>query len=302
MTISDHHEELHDDDIPVGRVLSRREVLSLLGGGLGGLVLGGCSLSQLVVNMPNNNTTIITPNGTAAAAQVGSSVATVGCVVRPAMTEGPYFVDAMLNRTDVRADTATGAISAGIPLNLIFRVYEVSDSACIPFQNVQIDIWHCDALGVYSGFQDNSANFNTVDQNFLRGYQTTDASGTAQFTTIYPGWYEGRAVHIHFKLRTDAAADTGYEFTSQLFFDDTLSDQVFTLAPYSAKGANRSTRNSNDGIFQNGGDQLTLALSPQGEGYAAVFEIALDTSQPAASGEMGGPGQPPADGQRPPRP
>src|SRR6187549_2185024 len=102
MTTSAHHEELHDDDIPVGRILSRREVLSLLGGSLGGLVLGGCSLSQLVVNLPNN-TTIVTPNGTAA-----SSAATIGCVVRPAMTEGPYFVDAMLNRSDVRTDTATG--------------------------------------------------------------------------------------------------------------------------------------------------------------------------------------------------
>jgi hypothetical protein len=94
---------------------------------------------------------------------------------------------------------------------------------------------------------------------FLRGYQVTDANGTAQFTTIYPGWYQGRAVHLHFKIRTSAASAAAHEFTSQLYFDDGLTDQVYARAPYASKGAGR-LRNAGDGIYQSGGDQLLLAL------------------------------------------
>ena len=117
------------------------------------------------------------------------------CVVRPELTEGPYFVDEKINRSDIRTDTTTNAVSAGVPLVLTFLVSQIGSSACTPLQGAQVDIWHCDALGVYSDVSGNSGNF-------LRGYQVTDANGQAQFTTIYPGWYRGRAVHIHFKIRT----------------------------------------------------------------------------------------------------
>jgi protocatechuate 3,4-dioxygenase beta subunit len=101
----------------------------------------------------------------------------------------------------------------------------------------------------------------------------TDAAGKAQFTTIYPGYYAGRTVHIHFKVRTEQSGRT-FDFTSQLFFDDTFSDQVFTRAPYNAKGP-RGTRNANDGIYRNGGDQLLLDVKPSGSGYAVTFGIGL---------------------------
>jgi protocatechuate 3,4-dioxygenase beta subunit len=120
---------------------------------------------------------------------------------------------------------------------------------------------------VYSDATD--IGFNPRGQRFLRGFQLTDASGLAQFTTIYPGWYAGRAVHIHFKIRTGGA-----QFTSQLYFDESLTDQVHTQAPYNGKGR-RNTLNTQDGIFQGGGSQLVLAAAPEGSGYGATFDIAL---------------------------
>jgi protocatechuate 3,4-dioxygenase beta subunit len=108
----------------------------------------------------------------------------------------------------------------------------------------------------------------------LRGYQVTDADGGCEFLTIYPGWYQGRTVHIHFKIRTELNASPSFEFTSQLFFDDSFTDQVYLKQPYLAKGI-RSTRNNNDGIYQQGGSQLMLAVQPSGDGYAATFDIGL---------------------------
>jgi protocatechuate 3,4-dioxygenase beta subunit len=154
--------------------------------------------------------------------------------VRPALTEGPYFVDEMINRSDIRSDPSDGSIKEGTPLNLTLYVSQINGSGCTPLAGAQVDVWHCDAAGVYSDASD--PGFNTKGQKFLRGYQVTDANGMAKFTTIYPGWYQGRAVHIHFKIRTDPSSASGYEFTSQWFFDETLTDQVHAQQPYAAKG------------------------------------------------------------------
>lgn len=102
----------------------------------------------------------------------------------------------------------------------------------------------------------------------------TGADGVARFTTIYPGWYQGRTVHIHFKVRSGADDDANYEFTSQFFFDDALSDVVFQNEPYSSKGE-RGTRNSNDGIYQESGDQLLLDVESAESGYSATFEVGM---------------------------
>jgi protocatechuate 3,4-dioxygenase beta subunit len=143
---------------------------------------------------------------------------------------------------------------------------------CTPLSGVTVDVWHCDALGVYSDASD--PGFNTKGQKFLRGYQVTDANGAAQFTTIYPGWYQGRAVHIHFKIRTDPDSETGYEFTSQLFFDESTTDQVHVQTPYAQKGY-RTLKNEGDGIYQQSGGQTMLPLTQDGQGYAGTFDIAL---------------------------
>jgi protocatechuate 3,4-dioxygenase beta subunit len=247
---------MKNDDEQVGLILSRRDALKVLGIGSAAF-LAACGPSISNTSQPLSASSL--PDST------GNSLPS--CIVRPAMTEGPYFVDEMLNRSDVRSDPSDGTLKPGLPLSLKFNILKVGDTACSQLPGAQVDVWHCDALGVYSDAQDPS--FNTKGRKFLRGYQTTDSNGLAQFTTIYPGWYQGRTVHIHFKIRIKA-----YEFTSQLFFDDTLTDQVFTQMPYSRKGP-RSVRNADDGIYQNGGGQLLLNVTPGKDLYSTGFNIGL---------------------------
>jgi protocatechuate 3,4-dioxygenase beta subunit len=203
----------------------------------------------------------------------GTAVALPSCVVRPALTEGPYFVDEKLNRADIRSDPATGTVRPGLPLALTFLVSRVSGGACTALPNATVDVWHCDALGVYSDASDPS--FNTKGQKFLRGFQATDAGGKAAFTTIYPGWYQGRAVHIHFKIRTTAANGQVSDFTSQVFLPEDLNDQVLSQAPYAQKNVSGRLRNERDGIFQGSGGKLTLAPAKSADGYAATFDVGL---------------------------
>lgn len=194
------------------------------------------------------------------------------CIVRPEQTEGPYFVDARLHRSDIRSDPTDGRIKAGIPLMLTLQVMRLNANGCFPLPDALVDIWQCDAEGVYSDVRD--PGFNTRGQKFLRGYQVTNAQGEAGFLTIYPGWYPIRTVHIHFKIRTDAIAGRTYEFTSQLYFPDELTDRVHTALPYSSKGRRR-VRNLRDFIFRDGGDQLLLQPWETNDGYAATFPIGL---------------------------
>ena len=253
--------DLFDDDAPIGRLLSRREAPAVFGSSAGAALLAACVPS------------VLSSPGAATASPSGSAAAILpSCIVRPALTDGPYFVDEKLNRSDIRSDPATGAVRPGVLLGLSFAVSRVSGSACTPLAGALVDIWHCDALGVYSDVND--PHGSTLGQKFLRGYQVTDANGSAAFTTVYPGWYSGRTVHIHFKIRTDPTAASGTEFTSQLFFEDALTDVVHRRDPYASKGL-RDTRNAADGIFGGSGGQLTLAPTQQGDGYAATFEIGV---------------------------
>lgn len=137
-----------------------------------------------------------------------------------------------------------------------------------------MDVWQSDADSIYSGVLDFNGRFDTRGKQFLRGYQVTDADGSARFVTVYPGWYPGRTVHIHFKIRTDPAARAGHEFTTQLYFDDAVTDRVLAQAPYAGKGPGR-TRNTQDGIFRNGGEQLIVRLENDAQGYAGTFDIGL---------------------------
>jgi len=255
-------QRIDNDDAPIGRILNRREVLALLGGS-GAALLAACAPGVLAKPSPTAQPTSAAATTAAAAASPATTLPS--CIVRPAVTEGPYFVDEKLNRSDIRSDPASGAVKAGAPLALTFLVSRVTGSACAALSGATVDIWHCDALGVYSDATDPS--FNTKGQKFLRGYQTTNASGQVQFTTIYPGWYQGRAVHIHFKIRT-----TTSEFTSQLFFEDALNTQVFAQSPYSQKGTQGIMRNAADGIYNS---QLLLSVTKSGNAYAATFDIGL---------------------------
>ena len=245
---------MDNDDLPVGRVMTRREVLALLG--VAGVAVASRSLGQTG----------------AGGTETSGGGEYPSCIVTPELTEGPYFVDENLDRSDLRSDTETGEVKEGAPLVLALRVFEIG-GGCEPLANAQVDVWHCDALGVYSDVRDRS--FDTTGQNWLRGYQVTDDDGTVRFTTVYPGWYRGRAVHIHFKVRGELAGES-VEFTSQFFFDEDVTDVVHAREPYASKGY-RTLLNERDGIFQRGGEQLLLAPTASSDGYTASFDIGLYT-------------------------
>jgi protocatechuate 3,4-dioxygenase beta subunit len=242
--------------------LSRREVL---GGLVVGAVLLGCRRAR------RSREPHVSSLATAHAAGI------LSCVVRPEQTEGPYFVDERLNRSDIRLDPSDGSVKPGVPLRVAFHVSRISGTSCSPLIGAIVDVWQCDALGVYSDVQDMNAGFDTRGTKFLRGYQTTDENGIAEFVTIYPGWYPGRTVHIHFKIRSDPAARRAQEFISQLYFEESITDQVHKQIPYNHKGY-RVTNNEKDFIFRRGGKQLIPTLTKDGLGYAAEFEIGLQLS------------------------
>ncbi|MGZ8156329.1 MAG: intradiol ring-cleavage dioxygenase [Burkholderiales bacterium] len=195
------------------------------------------------------------------------------CTVRPAQTEGPFFVDGKLERSDIRPDPARRTVKPGTPLRLAFNVATVSANGCVPLPGAQVHLWQCDAAGAYSGVRDGIAD--TRGQQFLRGFQVTDADGVARFLTVYPGWYPGRAAHVHFKVRHASAPGRAQEFTSQIYFDDAVTDAVHALSPYAARGK-RDTRNADDYLYMRGGGrQLTVALAQEGASYAGTFDIGL---------------------------
>lgn len=196
------------------------------------------------------------------------------CVVRPEQTAGPYYVDTRLNRSDIRSDPTDGSVKPGVPLQLEFVVSRIDGTRCTPLTGAVVDLWQCDAQGVYSGVRDFNGRFDTRGKQFLRGHQLTDADGRARFLTIYPGAYPGRAVHVHFKVRADPAAAQGQEFTSQLYFDDALTDRVHAEAPYGRNDQPR-VRNDRDGLYRRGGRDLMLQLAREGQGYSGRFELGL---------------------------
>src|SRR5581483_2300256 len=181
------------------RHLSRRRLLGWMGAAVAAPLVG-CARGQA---------------GEVAAASPADTAAP-SCVVRPQQTAGPYFVDEKLNRSDIRTDPTDGVVRQGLPLRVVMRVSQMTTGACAPLAGAIVDLWQCDAVGVYSDVRDEDGLFDTRGKKFLRGYQVTDATGKAEFLTIYPGWYPGRTVHIHFKIRTDFQSPRGHEFTSQL--------------------------------------------------------------------------------------
>ncbi|HJV73086.1 MAG TPA: intradiol ring-cleavage dioxygenase [Noviherbaspirillum sp.] len=195
------------------------------------------------------------------------------CVVTPEQIEGPYFLDKQLNRSDIRSDPSDGSVKPGVPLALSLRVSAIDGERCSPLRGAVVDVWHCDASGIYSGVAD--PTFDTTGKKFLRGYQVTDAEGIVRFLTIYPGWYPGRAVHIHFKVRAKSPkTGRNHELTSQLYFDDAINQRVHSKPPYFREGK-QAQKNETDGIFRYSGRQLIANVAEEGGGFLATFDIGL---------------------------
>jgi protocatechuate 3,4-dioxygenase beta subunit len=207
----------------------------------------------------------------------------------PQQIEGPYFVDDMPNRSDIRSDS-NGSVQKGIPLRLILNVYDVDDTdgdgigSCIPLKDSKVDIWLANSEGLYSGVQD----VGTAGNDFLRGYQMTNNNETVQFTTVYPGWYEGRAIHIHVKVRTYEGTNETLEWTSQFYLNNSINELVHTQIPYRDHGPvpikNEQdfiyTGPSNDGLVQtNTGRHLLLIPNVDDQGYTATLNIGLNANQ-----------------------
>lgn len=190
------------------------------------------------------------------------------CVLAPAMTEGPFFVDARLDRADLTGGSPDPAVRDALPLRLEIVFVDVR-AACAPMPGLQVDVWHTDAMGRYSGVLDQRGT------TWCRGHQTTAADGRVAFRTIYPGWYPGRTIHIHVKARRyDAARRVTLEFTTQIFFDDVLNDAVMARMPYAARRP-RSTRNAGDGIYGDATRLLARAALDGRDAPAAQAGIVL---------------------------
>src|SRR5579884_249450 len=214
---------------------------------------------------------------------------TVTCVpVTPTVTEGPYWVDEKLFRSDIRTDPTTGVARPGIPLALTINVENLA-SSCSVLTGAYVDIWHCDAKGIYS--DEGTYNpgggtgvVNTSGQKFLRGYQITDDNGAVQFTTIYPGWYSGRTIHIHVRVRTYSGTTVLSNFVTQIFFDDAVNNTVLAQPAYS-RTTTRDTTNANDMVYQVANNERMLATvtGDLNSGYSAKITIGSSFNLPAAA-------------------
>lgn len=213
--------------------------------------------------------------GTKAAATTAAGSST-SCSVTPEGEEGPYFVDDSatgFNRSNILSNLDGSNTQSGIPLTLSIYVYD-SEKSCAAMAGLQVDIWHCNASGVYSAEDVES----TLGETWLRGYQLTDLNGLATFATIFPGWYQGRTTHIHLRLRSSYdSTSTGETNTTQLFFpQDTINTVNTTISPYSAEGANPTT-NAADHVYSGevqGANVLTLSGDTT-NGFTSTIKINL---------------------------
>jgi len=225
--------------------MSRRASLA----SLGGLVAGAAGLAGLRAAEE------------AGAGPAGVASGLVTCVLAPEQTEGPYYVDDAVVRRNV---------TEGRPgVALALRLTVVDASTCKPVKNAAVEIWHCDAGGVYSA----TSVQGTEDERFLRGAQRTDGKGLAIFRTIYPGWYQGRTVHIHTMVHIGG----NVVHTGQLYFWDAVTDAVYTRSPYNTRPS-RTTRNSADSIYRNGGKRSTLRLVKKGSAYTGSITMGVQRS------------------------
>jgi protocatechuate 3,4-dioxygenase beta subunit len=229
-------------------LLNRREAIA--GAGAGALAIGAALYVLLRDDGENGDGT--------AGSTTGAASETGRCVLTPEQTEGPYYIEDALVRSDIREG------KAGAPLEL--RLTAEDASSCEPIENATVEVWHCDALGAYSGFD------APDEKTFLRGAQRSDRRGEVAFQTVYPGWYQGRTTHIHVKVHVGGQT----VHTGQLYFDDAVTRSVYRQAPYASRGE-PTTTNASDGIYASGGRQSTLEVSRAGRGYVGRLALGVTT-------------------------
>jgi len=261
--------------------MDRRQVLAFLGtAGVGAAALAACrgsgrdsassgsSASTTTSAAPATTTTGGTASASTTLTPAMFSAAT-SCALTPAETEGPYYIDVDKLRRDIREDRPGTRLRVGV------RVLDAD--GCTPLDNAVLDVWHCDAGGIYSGFEAASTGQGgagsgggpTDSDRFLRGAQVTNRDGIAELVTIYPGWYRGRTVHIHAKVFTSNTE----VLTTQLYFDERLNDTVLATAPYDAH-TNRDTVNDSDTIFT---PDTVMTVSKDGDGYLGLITVTVKT-------------------------
>lgn len=280
--------------------ITRRRALVVTGGTVaaGGLAVAGYQ-SAFADTTTDTGTT-------ADATATGSECMTL----MSSVTEGPYYLDGAL----VRKDITEG--KSGVPLTLRLTVVDATDG-CTPVKGAAVEIWHCDAWGYYSGYTtanpggsapaESEDGSTANDGTYLRGYQIANANGVVKFETIFPGWYTPRTCHIHVKVHTGGEKEDGtYEggkvnYTGQLFFDDTIAEEIFTLEPYSKHSGSYTTLD-NDMVYDGGGASsglLTLKAvhkTDPSKGYKGFLTLGIDPdAENTGAGSGGGGGTPPSD-------
>ncbi|WP_155374232.1 dioxygenase family protein [Catellatospora vulcania] len=297
----------HDHE---GQRVSRRSIFAGISSiGLGSL-LAACGDGTPATTTSGE---AVSPAATTSADLTGLFADANTCKLSPSTTQGPYYFDADKIRSDIREDRA------GTRLRVVLKVQD--SEQCKPLSNAVVEIWHCDAAGLYSGAEslssggggrpggggtppsgapgggpggtapsgmpggtapsgapggnppgggDGMADLKPVDdKRYLRGAQVTNVDGIVDFTTIWPGWYRGRTVHIHAMVH----AGDNRVLTTQLMFDEALNTKVFAAAPYASR-TGRDTFNDGDGIFRN---TMLMKVTQDGDGYLAVLVLAADS-------------------------
>lgn len=262
----------HDHE---GQRVSRRKLIA----GISSLGLGGLLAACAPDAAPATSSTgaAVTPRATTAKDLTSLFDQAGTCTLTPATTAGPFYFDADRIRSDIREDRQ------GVRLRVAIKVQD--SETCEPLRDAVVEIWHCDAAGSYSGAESRASGGGSAgappgdsadlepldDERYLRGAQVTNADGIVEFTTIWPGWYQGRTIHIHAMVHfTDARV-----LTTQVMFDEALNTEVLAQAPYTDR-PDRDTRNDDDGIYR---DDLLLKVTKDGDGYLGVIVFAADSDR-----------------------
>ena len=203
-----------------------------------------------------------------AALLFGCGKENLGCTTRNSQIVGPYpAADVQVERSDIRSDAGdNNLVKPGVPLRVVIRVGSRNGADCPPMKGAVVNAWQCDAAGQYASY----ASLGTAMNQYLRGYQVTDGSGVAEFATIYPGSYAGRTVHFHFSVRMSPSQSyPDGAFVGQLYFPDSVTDEVLMHAPYSSAGR---INNAQDSFYR---DDMLGTVSRMDDGWLAQLELGV---------------------------